>query len=96
MGINELMGDKRAEALRIVARHGAINPRVFGSFARGDADPSSDLDVLVETGPIKTPFFPGGLVADLSELFGRPVSVVTVEGVRPAIRQRILGESIPL
>ena len=48
MGIDELLKDRREDILRIAAQHGARNVRVFGSVARGDARPDSDVDLLVE------------------------------------------------
>ncbi|HYP19755.1 MAG TPA: nucleotidyltransferase domain-containing protein, partial [Chloroflexia bacterium] len=51
MGINELLEAKREEILEIAARHGAHNVRIFGSVARGEATPESDLDFLVELEP---------------------------------------------
>ena len=66
--LNRLIHEKRDEILRLAARHGAYNVRVFGSAARGEAGPDSDLDFLVNVGPQRTPFFPGGLLADLGEL----------------------------
>lgn len=96
MGIKELLQDKREEILRLAARHGALNLRVFGSVARGEARPESDVDFLVEVGPNRTPFFPGGLVADLEDLLGRKVDVVTEKGLHWRIRERILKEALPL
>ena len=59
----------------------ARNVRVFGSVARGEAGPDSDVDLIVEVGPEHTSFFPGGLIADLEELLGKKVQVVTQEGL---------------
>jgi len=85
------------ELIRKVAeRHGARNVRVFGSFARGEARPDSDLDLLVEAGPNTTPWFPGGIVADLEEALGRRVDVVTLNGLSPDLRDRVLEESVPV
>lgn len=78
------------------ARHGAVHVRVFGSMATGSAGPESDVDLLVEAGPKRSPFFPGGLVADLEEILGRRVDVVTEAALHPAIRARVLAESVPL
>jgi hypothetical protein len=44
--------------------------RVFGSFARGDANEESDVDFLIEAGPHTPPWFPGGLLVDLQEGIG--------------------------
>ena len=48
MGIEELLKDRREDILRVAAQHGAHNVRVFGSVARGEATPDSDVDLLVE------------------------------------------------
>jgi uncharacterized protein len=95
MGI-DLLQARREEIQRIAARHGAYNVRVFGSFARGDAGPHSDLDLLISVGPKTTPWFPGGLVSDLEQLLGRRVDVLTENGLSPLIRDRVLNEAIPL
>ncbi len=82
--------------MRIVKRHGAYNPRVFGSVARGEAGPESDVDLLVDMGSDHTPFFPGGLIADLEDLLGRKVRVVTPSAPHWYIRDRVLAEAVPL
>lgn len=48
MEINEILKAKREEILRIAAKHGAHNVRIFGSVARGEADADSDVDILVD------------------------------------------------
>ncbi len=96
LGIKALLISKREEILRIAARHGARNVRVFGSVARGEAGEQSDIDLLVDVGPGRTPFFPGGLLADLEELLGCKVDVVTAEGLHWYIRDRVLKEAVPL
>jgi uncharacterized protein len=96
MGINEVLKEKREAILRTASKHGARNVRVFGSVARGEARPDSDVDLLVEVGPDRTSFFPGGLIADLEELLGKKVQVVTQEGLHWYIRDRVLEEAVPL
>ena len=86
----------REEILGIAARHGAHNVRVFGSFARGDAGPDSDVDLLIDAGPQTSPWFPGGLVADLEELLGRRVDVVESVALHHLLRDRVLAEAVPL
>ena len=69
MNLEEIR-EKREEILKIAAKHGAYNLRIFGSAARGEAGPESDVDFLVEAGPQRTPFFPGGLLMDPSGIPG--------------------------
>ena len=96
MAIDDLIATHREEILRICAKHGAINVRVFGSFARGEVTPESDLDLLIDGGPGRTPFFPGGLLMDLQDLLGRKVDIVTKDALHWYIRERVLKEAIPL
>lgn len=96
MTVADLLNEKRDEILRIAERHGARNVRVFGSAVRGDATEESDLDLLVEVGEQTSPWFPAGLVDELEELLGRPVDVVTEDGLYWLIRRRILRDARPL
>lgn len=96
MTLDELRAAKRDTILAIAAKHGVTSIRVFGSFARGEARQDSDLDLLIEAGPRRTPFFPGGLLADLESALGRPVDVVEEKGLHRLLRDRILREAIPL
>jgi len=96
MGIDELLKDRREDILRIAAQHGAHNVRVFGSVARGDARPDSDVDLLVELEPGRSLLDLGGLLMDLQTLLDREVDVVTDNGLRDRIRARVLQEAKPL
>jgi predicted nucleotidyltransferase len=96
MTIDQLLREKRDEIQRIAAKHGARNVRVFGSTARGQARSESDLDLLVDTGPETSSWFPAGLVLDLEEVLGCRVEVVTEKGLHPDLRDRVLQEAVPL
>ena len=96
MTVNDLLREKREDILRIAERHGAYDVRVFGSVARGDAGPESDVDLLVKVGSHTSPWFPVGLIQDLEDLLGRKVDVVTEDGVYWLLRRRILKEAKPL
>ena len=96
MGISERIRSRREEVLRVAALHGARNLRVFGSVARGEAGPGSDLDLLVDLEPGRSLFDLGGLLMDLQELLGCRVDVVTESGLRERIRERVLREAVPL
>jgi predicted nucleotidyltransferase len=96
MGIDDLLREKREEILRIAARHGARNIRVFGSRAREDADARSDIDFLVEMEPGRSLFDLGGLQYELEQLLGCPVDVATERGLKARIRDRVLREAVPI
>jgi hypothetical protein len=92
----DLLKSRRDDIVALARRHGVTRIRVFGSMARGDARTDSDVDLLVDVGPNPTPWFPGGLVADLEELLGRRVQVVTERGLDSLLRDRVLAEAVPL
>ena len=96
MTVQEAVLEHREEILRIAARHGATNVRVFGSVARGTAGPESDLDLLVDAGPNTSSWFPGGLIVDLEELLGYRIDVATANTLHHRIRDRVLAEARPL
>ena len=93
---SELVRAKREEILKIAAKHGAGNVRVFGSVARGDAGPDSDIDLLVDMEPGRSLLDLGGLWSDLNELLGRKVDIVTETSIYWLLRRRILKEARPL
>ncbi|MBZ8183136.1 nucleotidyltransferase family protein [Oscillatoria salina] len=96
MEIKQLLAEKREEILQIAAKHGADNVRIFGSVARGEANKESDIDFLINVGEKHSPWFPGGLLADLEDLLGCKVDIVTENGLHQLIRERVLSEAIPL
>jgi predicted nucleotidyltransferase len=96
METSGLLERNREEILRICADHGARNIRVFGSFARGRARPDSDVDLLVDAGPVHSPWFPGGLLTDLQDLLGCKVDIVTEDALHWYIRDKIISEAVPL
>ena len=88
--------DRREEILRAAERHGARNVRIFGSVARGEARPDSDVDFLVDLDPDRSLLDLGGLLMELQDILGRQVDVVTEAGMRQRIRKRALAEAVPL
>ena len=96
MTVEQLLREKREEIQRIAARHGARNIRVFGSVARREARPNSDIDLLVDAGPETSPWFPAGLILDLEEVLGCKVEVVTEKGLNEYLRDQVLTEAVPL
>ena len=88
--------DRRRDILRLADTHGAYNVRVFGSVARGEDDEQSDVDFLVEMEKGRSLLDMGGLLMDLRDLLGRKVDVVTPNGLRARIRDRVLSEAKPV
>jgi predicted nucleotidyltransferase len=66
---------RRDEIVRLARAHGAADIQLFGSVARDEADETSDVDFLVTPASETPPFSPGGLIAALEELLGRPVQM---------------------
>ena len=87
---------RRAEIVDVARLRGAHELRVFGSVARGEQAATSDVDLLVTFEPGRSLLDLGGVVADLEDLLGCPVDVVTVEELRPHVRERILAEAVDL
>ena len=94
--MDPLIEEHRAEILSLAERYGLRDVRVFGSMARGDAKENSDIDLLVTAPEGTSGLALGGLLMDVSDLLGRNVDVVTERAIRPALRDRILREAVPL
>ena len=92
----ERLNRHRAEILKLAAKHGAHDVRLFGSVARDEADERSDVDLLVRMEPGRSLFDLGALVMDLEELLRCRVDVVTEAGLRPRIREHVLRDAVPV
>ena len=89
--------EHRAEIQAAAAAAGAVNVRVFGSVARGEETPESDIDLLVDFPAGEHGLFPLlRLAAEIERLVGRPVDVAAVEVMAEPVRARALAEAIPL
>jgi len=96
MTLEQSVRDHRDDILRLAAKHGARDVRVFGSLARGEADENSDIDLMVEMERGRSLMDLGGLQYELQELLGCRVDVVTERSLKARIRQRVLQEAVPL
>ena len=94
--MHPLIEAHREEILALAERHGMRDVRVFGSMARGDADDSSDVDLLVSLRPGQSGLDLAALLTDVQELLNRRVDVVTELALHPEMRDRVLREAQPL
>ncbi len=86
----------RDEIEEIGRRYGVSNIRVFGSVARGDADDNSDLDLLIDASAETGLFDLAGFALDVEQLMAVFTQVVTVHGLKPRIRDRVVSSAVPL
>jgi uncharacterized protein len=87
---------ERDSILRIAAKYGARNVRVFGSTARGDTTESSDIDLVVELDAGRSLLDQVGLKQELEDLLGQSVDVVVEGGISPYLEKQILSAAVPL
>jgi len=73
-----------------------VNVRVFGSVARGENRPDSDIDFLVNLEAGRSLLDLARLLRELNNLLGYPVDVITEAGLRPRIKPQVLKEARPL
>lgn len=93
---SERLRRHRDDVLALVARHHADSPRIFGSAARGEDGPDSDLDILVDFADEARFFDEIGLRLALSDLLGVEVDLVGSDALRGEFRDRVLREAVPL
>ena len=96
MTIAEKIRQRREEILEIARKRGVLEISVFGSVARGQATPLSDIDFLVKMEPGRTLFDLGGLNADLEALLGAKVDIVTEKGLDHLIRDHVISEAVSI
>ena len=96
MAMSPIVQNKRDDILRIATQYGASNVRVFGSVARGEAGPESDIDVLVQLEPGRSLLDIVAIKQELEELLGHKVDVLTEASISPYLRERILTDAIRL
>jgi len=88
----------RQEIRDIVRRHNGLNPRIFGSVARGEDTEASDLDLLVDHGPERfmSLFDLAAIDVEIAGLLAVPVQVVTPASLPPKVRAAAERDAVPL
>ncbi len=93
MNMDDIIDKYRRQILLLAKENGVRNVRVFGSIARNEAGPDSDLDLLVELEKDRSGLALGGFLFDVSELVQRKVEVITEKSLHPRIREKVLREA---
>ncbi|HEX3606238.1 MAG TPA: nucleotidyltransferase domain-containing protein, partial [Candidatus Dormibacteraeota bacterium] len=87
---------KRGDILSLAAAHGIASVRVFGSVARGDAGPSSDVDLIVDLEPGRGALDVSEFAVDLEDSLGCPVDIIVARGTPTPMLLRALDQARPL
>jgi predicted nucleotidyltransferase len=93
---SEALQSNREAIRKVVARHHACNPRVFGSVAHGRDTATSDLDILIDPTPETTLFDIGAIRHELMQLLGVPIDVLTPKALPEKFRSSVLSEAVPV
>ena len=93
---DQTIREKRDAIVRIAAQHGATEVRLIGSFARGEARPDSDVDLLVKWAEGTSLFNQAALMDDLESLLGRKVDIASDGWVKPQIRESVYRDAVAL
>lgn len=96
MSLLDELRKNREKILAIARDCGLTDVRVFGSVARGEERPDSDVDILVHYGDGATLMKHGGFIAELEEMLGRKVDVVEDRRLHWVIRDDVLNEAKPI
>lgn len=86
----------RRDLVAAAAAHGVQNLRVFGSVARGEDRPDSDVDLLADFPPGLSLFGLGRVEADLEDILGTQVDLIPAADLKPGVRERVEADLIPL
>ncbi len=84
----------RKIACPIAAAYGIKSMRLFGSYARGEATETSDVDILIDRGNIRSGFVLGGLYADLRAGLRKELDMVTLQGADHELLSRIHRDGV--
>ena len=96
MHSSRLSSEELSRIRAIASKHGIENVRLFGSAARGEADPESDLDLLIALGPSRGFRDLMDFCDEVEEALKRRVDVVVEDGLSPFIKERVLREAVAL
>lgn len=92
--INKELLSLKGQIVPILKQNGVVKAGIFGSYARGEATKSSDIDILIEFKGRKSLLDLAGLELELEEKLGKKVDVVTYNSLHHLIKDRVLKEEV--
>lgn len=99
LALREVLDARRGELDALLAKYRASNPRLFGSVARGDADETSDIDIVVEMDPADGNLLmrASGLMEETRQLFGRDdIDIFPVQLLKRPVSESALADAVAL
>ena len=90
--MNPALEKRKGKIIDIMKLHGVKRASLFGSFAQGRQNKSSDVDFLVEFEGGRSLLDLSGLKIDLQELLGRDVDIITYRSVHSLLKKSILAQ----
>jgi len=96
MPLNTLITKNRNAIKEIAQRYNATNLRIFGSMARGDAGPDSDVDILADLDTNTSLLDRIALSQEIEDLLGRKIDLVTPDKLHRIIKDKIINEAVSL
>lgn len=94
LGVDQVIGNRREEVLRLIKVFGFREARVFGSVARKEATLASDVDILVTRTGTRSDSI--SLAIELEKVLGRHVDVATEGSLHWFIQPQVIAEAVPL
>ena len=94
--MSQTLDEIRSKAIPALRKRGVVRAGVFGSLARGDSTPESDVDFLVEFERGRSLLDRSGLRIELQEALGIPVDVATRGSLHPRFREEVERELVAI
>ena len=91
-----LLDSLKKQIMGILDKYPVSKAAIFGSFARGEENKDSDIDLLIETSKPVSMFVILKMEKELGQITKRKIDIVEYSAIKQSIKQRILSEAIPI